>query len=91
MVFVGMCPKLPVIANQCVHWCGNPPVRGEMCRKAPGKTGIVSVFGGNRYLVPWGRGIATTSVRTGLAMTAFSRQTPFYRNIYGKKKGQGIL
>ena len=27
-------------------------------------------FDGNRYLVPWGRGIATTSVRTGLAMTA---------------------
>ena len=27
-------------------------------------------FYGNRYLVPWRRGIATTSVRTGLAMTA---------------------
>ncbi|MCI6956170.1 MAG: hypothetical protein MR763_02315 [Clostridiales bacterium] len=41
-----------------------------MYRQAPEKTGIVTVFGCNRYLVPWGRGIATTSVRTGLAMTA---------------------
>ena len=32
--------------------------------------GVAAIFGGNRYLVPWGRGIATTSVRTGLAMTA---------------------
>ena len=26
MVFVGLCPKLPVIASQCAHWRGNPPV-----------------------------------------------------------------
>ena len=29
-----------------------------------------AIFGGNRYLVPFNGGIATTSVRTGLAMTA---------------------
>ena len=39
--------------------------------------GIPAIFGGNRYLVPFSRGIATTSVRTGLAMTAFF-QTPIY-------------
>ena len=66
----GFAFKFPVIANQSADWCGNPPVSGEMYRQAPGKTGIVSVFGGNRYLVPFNRGIATTSVRTGLAMTA---------------------
>ena len=57
--------KNAVIANQCAHWCGNPPDRGEMYRKAPGKTGIVRVLGGNRYLVPWGRGIATTTAPAG--------------------------
>ena len=34
------------------------------------KMGNSAIFGGNRYLVPFNRGIATTSVRTGLAMTA---------------------
>ena len=41
--------------------------------------GNAAIFGGNRYLVPFNRGIATTSVRTGLAMTAFF-QTPIYLN-----------
>ena len=59
LVFESARYKLPVIANQRARWCGNPPVRGEMYRKAPGKTGIVAVFGGNHYLVPFNRGIAT--------------------------------
>ena len=58
-MFVRMCPKLPVIANQSADWCGNPPVRGEMYRQASEKTGIVTIFGGNRYPVPFNRGIAT--------------------------------
>ena len=37
--------------------------------------GVPAIFGGNRYLVSFNRGIATTSVRTGLAMTALFRQT----------------
>ena len=53
-----------------LSWCGNPPVRGEMYRIAPHKMGVSTIFGGNRYLVPFNRGIAATSVRTGLAMTA---------------------
>ena len=59
---------------------GNPPDREEPYRKAPGRMGFAAIFGGNRYLVPFNRGIATTSVRTGLAMTAFF-QTPICRAV----------
>ena len=59
MVFVASRPKLSVIANQSADWCGNPPVRGEMYRKVPGRMGFAAIFGGNRYLVPFNRGIAT--------------------------------
>ncbi len=38
---------------------GNPPVSGEMYRKAPGNTGVATIFGGNRYPIPFNRGIAT--------------------------------
>ena len=41
--------------------------------------GTPAILGGYRYLVPFNRGIATTSVRTGLAMTGNlepARQTP---------------
>ena len=38
---------------------GNPPVRGKMCRKVPGRVGVAAIFSGNRYLVPFNRGIAT--------------------------------
>ena len=51
--------KNAVIANQCAHWCGNPPDRGEMYRQFPYGAGNLAIFGGSRYLVPWGRGIAT--------------------------------
>ena len=78
LVFVGVRLKNAVIASQCAHWRGNPPVRGEMYRKVPGRTGVSAIFGGNRQLVPFNRGIATTSLRTGLAMTALFRQTPIY-------------
>ncbi|MDY4491155.1 MAG: hypothetical protein SPE19_11630, partial [Candidatus Faecousia sp.] len=50
-----------------------------MYRQLPYGAGNLAIFGGNRYLVPLNRGIATTSVRTGLAMTgnlATARQTP---------------
>ena len=58
-----------------------PLLRGKMYRIAPHKMGASTIFGGNRYLVPWGRGIATTSVRAGLAMTGnmdAERQTPIF-------------
>ena len=39
------------------------------------------VFGGNRYLVPFIRGIATTSLRTGLAMTENFGAKPLNNNL----------
>ena len=53
-----------------------------MYRKVPGRTGVSAAFGGNRHLVPFNRGIATTSLRTGLEMTALFRQTPIYCAAY---------
>ena len=41
-----------------------------MYRQLPYGAGNLAVFGSTRNLVPLNRGIATTSVRTGLAMTA---------------------
>ena len=61
-----------------------PLLRGEMYRLAPKKWGVPAILGGNRYLVPLNGGIATTSVRTGLAMTGnreSARQTPIYLTV----------
>ena len=58
-----------------LKWCGNPPVRGRMYRIVPERVKVAAILGGNRYLVPFNRGIATTSVRTGLAMTALFSNT----------------
>ena len=61
-----------------------PLLRGEMYRKVHKKMGTPAIFGGNRYLAPFNRGIATTSLRTGLAMTGnleSARQTPIYRTV----------
>ena len=49
----------------------------------PTERGNVTISGGNRYLIPFNRGIATTSLRTGLAMTGNLepvRQTPICRH-----------
>ena len=51
--------KFPVIASQCAHWRGNPPDRGGMYRIVPERVGFVAIFAGNRYLIPFNRGIAT--------------------------------
>ena len=69
LVFEWERSKLPVIANQSADWCGNPPVEWNWVtittknRKVfPLCRAIVDTFTSNR-------GIATTSVHTGLAMT----------------------
>ena len=36
-----------------------PLLRGEMYRKVPERMGVATILGGNRYLVPFNRGIAT--------------------------------
>ena len=48
---------IPWLEEKCIDNC-------------PTERGNVAIFGGNRYLVPWDRGIATPLKRTGLAMTA---------------------
>ena len=53
-------PDYLSLRSKCAHWCGNPPVRAEMFRKLPRRLGFTAIFGGNRYLVPFIRGIATT-------------------------------
>ena len=47
-----------------------PQFEGKCIDNCPTERENLAIFGGNRYLVPFNRGIATTSVRTGLAMTA---------------------
>ena len=59
-----------------------PRLEGKCIDNCPTERGIVAISGGNRYLVPFNRGIATTSVSTGLAMTGnweSARQTPICR------------
>ena len=67
-----------VIANQCAHWCGNPPVERNQVTITTKNCGNALSSGCFSVHFPSNRGIATTSVRTGLAMTAFF-QTPIYR------------
>ena len=43
LLFENAHSKNAVIANQSADWCGNPPVRGKMYRKAP-KNGSSSDF-----------------------------------------------
>ena len=42
-----------------------PLLRGEMYRIVPERAEFAAIFGGNRYLVPFNRGIATPLKRTG--------------------------
>ena len=77
LAFVSAHQIYDVIASQFANWRGNPSVRREMYRIVPERVGIATIFGGNRHLVPFNRGIATTSVRTGLAMTAFFQTSIF--------------
>ncbi|MDY4490665.1 MAG: hypothetical protein SPE19_09100, partial [Candidatus Faecousia sp.] len=60
---------------QSADWCGNPRLEEKCIDNYPTERENVAIFGGNHYLVPFNRGIATTSVRTGLAMTdSFGRE-----------------
>ena len=79
---IGVCRINAVIASQCAHWRGNPPVRGEMYRQLPYRTGNTAISGGNRYLVPFIGGIATPVC----ALARNDRknvQTPIFRTASG--------
>ena len=78
LVFVAARPKLSVIANQSADWCGNPPVERNQVTITTKNRSDAHSFGIFSVCFLSNRGIATTSVRTGLAMTAFF-QTPIYR------------
>ena len=54
---------------------GNPPVRGETYRKVPERMGVAAVFGGNRFLVPFNRGIATPVCALARNDSKFSTNT----------------
>ena len=73
--------KLPVIANQSADWCGNPPVEWNQV-SITAKNRVKSCSSGN-YSVHFtsNRGIATTSVRTGLAMTGNFGVSPTNNNL----------
>ena len=78
LVFSALTPNFLSLRTSPQTGVAIPLLEGKCTDKQP-KTGVPAIFGGNRYLVPFNRGIATTSVRTGLAMTAFTRQTPTCR------------
>ncbi len=59
---------IPRLEEKCIDNC-------------PTERGNVAIFGGNRYLVPFNRGIATTSLRTGLAMTENFEAKPLNNNL----------
>ena len=58
-MFVGLCPKLPVIASQCAHWSWQSP--------GPMEAGTITTenrrdsyfMGAFRYISPLSKGIAT--------------------------------
>ena len=62
--------KNAVIANQSADWCGNPPVERNQVTITTKIARFSRSVGQLSIHFPSNRGIATTSVRTGLAMTA---------------------
>ena len=59
LVFVASLQVSCHCETSALKWRGNPPVRAEMFRKLPRRLRLSSIFGGNRYRVPFNRGIAT--------------------------------
>ena len=70
LVFVGLCPDYLSLRTSAHAGVAIPRLERKCTEKRP-KMGAPAIFGGYRYLVPFNGGIATTSVRYALAMTAF--------------------
>ena len=69
LVFENAHSKNAVIANQSADWCGNPPVDWNQETITTKNRGEFHSFRYYSVHFPSIRGIATTSLRTGLAMT----------------------
>ena len=72
---IGVCTFFAVIASQCAHWRGNPPVERNQITITLKNRGDSHFWGCHSAHFPTNRGIATTSVRTGLAMTGNLEQS----------------
>ena len=60
LVFVGLCPKLPVIARPVrTLVVAIPRLEGKCIDICPTERQNLAIFGRNRYLVPLNGGIAT--------------------------------
>ena len=59
MLFGGFAFKSPVIANQCAHWCGNPPVERNQVTITTRNRSDAHSFGNFSAHFPSIRGIAT--------------------------------
>ena len=56
---IGVCRIFAVIANQCAHWCGNPPVERSQETITTKNRGDTHSFGHFSVHSPSNRGIAT--------------------------------
>ena len=66
MVFVGLTPNYLSLRDQCAHWSWQSPyLEGKCIDNCPTELQNLAIFGRNRYLVPFIRGIATEVLRTG--------------------------
>ena len=50
MLFTRVHPKNAVIANQCAHWCGNPPVERNQVTITAKNRGVSHFSGAIRYV-----------------------------------------
>ena len=73
LVFATFVPSFLSLRTSPQTGVAIPRLGGNVPKITRKKMGTPVIFGGNRYLVPFNRGIATTSLRTGLAMTALIR------------------
>ena len=65
MLFSGLCPDYLSLRTSPQTGVAIPRLEGKCIDNCPTERGNTTIFGGNRYLVPWGRGIATEVLRTG--------------------------
>ena len=75
-----VCRVYTVIANQSADWCGNPPVERNQVTITT-KNAKAPIFRCFSVHFPSNWGIATTSVRTGLAMTENFGAKPLNNNL----------